>query len=395
MPRNGDQFFPFRQNSDFFYLTGISQEKSILLLCPDHLNIKFHEILIILTPDQRLETWNGLKLTQTEARQISGIQQVCWMDEYDQILREIVQPSEYIYLNLPENPRFLTEVQSRDQRNAKTLMNLFPLHHYERLAPLLTSVRIIKEHQEINIMRHACSITEKGFERVLHFVRPGVYEYEVEAELCYEFGRNGTRNHAFHPIIASGKNACFLHYTSNQSICKNGDLLLLDFGAEFANYASDCSRTIPVNGRFTERQKLFYRATLNIFNKVKSMMTKGTSIALINKQTGKFWEEEHVKLGLYSLEDLKHQEKENPLYTKYFMHGVSHFLGMDVHDVGSQSTTLEPGMVLTCEPGIYLADEGLGIRLETNMLITENEPIDLMQNMPVEIEDIEDKMKVN
>jgi Xaa-Pro aminopeptidase len=328
----------------------------------------------------------------TTASQISGIKQIIWIDEFIPVLKEIVQQAENIYLNQYENPRFKSDVISCDARNAKKYKNIFPFHNFERLAPLMTRLRIIKEHQEINIIRHACSITAMGYDHILKYVKPGVYEYEVEAEINWVFRRNGIKNHAFHPIVASGTNACYLHYTENHSICKSGDLLLIDFGAEFANYASDCSRTIPVNGRFTDRQKLFYNSTLSVYKKVKKMMIKGTSIALINKQVGVLWEEEHVKLGLYSLEDLKHQDNGSPLYAKYFMHGVSHFLGLDVHDTGSQSNILEPGMVLTCEPGIYISEEGLGIRLETNILITENEPLDLMEHMPVEIEEIENKM---
>ncbi len=392
MPRNGDQFFPYRQNSDLFYLTGIDQEKTILVLSPDNQNSKFQEILFILKADQTLETWNGKKLSITEASQIAGIQQINWIDEFLHILKEIVQHAENIYLNQYENPRFNSDVKSSNERFAKKCRNIFPLHRFERLAPLMTSLRLIKEHQEINIIRHACSITEKGFSHILKYVKPGVYEYEVEAEINWIFRRNGIKNHAFHPIIASGINACYLHYSENNSMCKGGDLLLIDFGAEFANYASDCSRTIPINGKFTDRQKLFYNSTLSVYKRVKEMMKKGTSIALINKQVGILWEEEHVKLGLYSLEDLKHQNNNFPLYAKYFMHGVSHFLGLDVHDTGSQSDILEPGMVLTCEPGIYISEEGLGIRIETNILVTENEPMDLMEHMPVEIEEIEDKM---
>ena len=393
MPRNGDQFFYFRQNSDLFYLTGIDQEKTILLLSPDNINSKYHEVLFILKADPILETWNGKKLSPEDATRISGIINISRLDEFFEILKEVVQNAEYVYLNQYENPRYNSEIISRDMRFAKEMLKLFPFHHFERLAPLMTKLRIVKEHQEINIISHACSITEKGFDHVLGYVKPGVYEYEVEAELSLVFRRNGSKSHAFHPIVASGMNACYLHYSENNALCKNGDLLLIDFGAEFTNYASDCSRTIPVNGIFSPEQKLYYNSTLSVLKQVKTMMVKGTSIALINNQACKLWEEEHVKLGLYSMEDLKRQNNDNPLYTKYFMHGVSHFMGLDVHDTGNQTTILEPGMVLTCEPGIYIKKAGLGIRIETNIVITENLPMDLMDHMPIEIEEIEEKMK--
>ena len=392
MPRNGDQYFPFRQNSDLYYLTGINQEKTILMLCPDHPVAKNREILFIIRPDTTLEIWHGKKLTRSEASLISGVSNVVFIDEFHQYLNEIVYSSEIIYLNMMENPRFPKDIASRDQRYAQNILDQFPLHTLERLQPLLINLRLLKEPEEINIIRHACNITGKAFTRVLNYIKPGVYEYEVEAEISHEFRINKSDGHAYYPIIASGENACILHYVSNDSQCKDGELLMIDFGAEFSNYASDCSRTLPVNGRFTKRQKDLYDATLRVFNKTRTIMVKGTSIGLINKQVGQFWEEEHVQLGLYSMNDLRQQNPETPLYAKYFMHGVSHFMGLDVHDVGSRSQILEPGMILTCEPGIYIQEENIGIRIENNILITEDEPIDLMQNIPIETEEIEEIM---
>jgi Xaa-Pro aminopeptidase len=306
---------------------------------------------------------------------------------------ELIYHSSRIYLNIYENSRFKTDIESRDFRYAKSLKYKFPLHKFERLAPLLTELRIVKEPEEINIMRHACDITGKAFERVLKFTKPGVFEFEVEAELTHEFIRNGAQGHAYYPIVASGENACILHYIENRKRCENGEILLLDFGAEFSNYAADCSRSIPVNGKFTKRQRDLYEATLRVYYKAKAMMIKGASITIINKQVGKLWEEEHIHLGLYTMEDLENENPENPLYTKYFMHGISHFLGLDVHDTGSRYKTLEPGMILTCEPGIYIREEGIGIRLETNVLITEDDPIDLMAHIPIEPDEIEAKMQ--
>jgi Xaa-Pro aminopeptidase len=392
MPRNGDQFFTYRQNSDFFYLTGIDQEKSILVVFPDNPITKNREILFLVKSSPLTEVWHGRKLSKTEATEISGIETIIWLEEFEQLLDEMVYYSKRIYLNHYLNPRFSSEVESRDLRFAHKIRNLYPTHSIEQLFPILTELRLIKEAEEINVIRHACSITAKAFDRVLKFVKPNVYEFEIDAEISHEFRRNGAQGHAYPPIIATGENACILHYEKNASICKDGEVILMDFGAEFANYNSDCSRTIPVNGRFTKRQKDLYNATLNVFKKTRAMMIKGTSLNHIGKQVAKLWEEEHIKLGLYSLEDLHRQDQSNPLYTKYFMHGVSHYMGLDVHDVGTRYHTLEPGMILTCEPGIYIREEGIGIRLENDILVTEEEPIDLMNNIPIEAEEIEERM---
>lgn len=392
MPRNGDQYFPFRQNSDLFYLTGINQERTVLVLCPDHIVPKNREILFIIKPNLSLETWHGKKFAKSEATEISGIENIVWIDDFTQISDELVYASDSIYINIYENPRFTTEIIGSAMRYAQQAKQKFPLHKMERLAPLLSDLRICKSHEEINIIRHACDVTKEAFDRVLKFVRPGLYEYEIEAEITHEFIRKGAGGHSFYPIVASGENACILHYISNRNTCNTGDVLLLDFGAEFSNYAADCSRTVPVNGKFTQRQLDMYKATLRVFNNAKSLMVKGASIIIINKQVGKLWEEEHVKLGLYSTQDLREQDKNNPLYTKYFMHGISHFLGMDVHDTGSRYQTFEPGMVLTCEPGIYVREEGIGIRIENDILISEDGPIDLMSHIPIEADEIENLM---
>lgn len=392
MPRSGDQFFPFRQNSDLFYLTGIYQEKTTLVLCPDHPNSQMREILFILKPNKELETWQGKKLTKTEATAVSGIDTIIWEDEFEKTLNELIVANSTLYINLPENPKLVTEIKTADQRLAEKIINRFPLHKKERLAPILTQLRMDKEPEEINIIRYACQITGKAFNRVLTFVKPGIYEFEIEAEITHEFLKSGAMGHAYYPIIASGENACFLHYIANKGRCKDGEMLLLDFGAEYANYASDCSRTIPVNGKFSARQLEVYNATYRVFKKARELMVKGTTITLIQKQVCSLWEEEHIKLGLYSMENIRRQDPQEPLYQKYYMHGISHFLGLDVHDVGNKNMRLEPGMVLTCEPGIYIREEGLGIRLENDILITQDEPIDLMQHIPVEAEEIEEIM---
>jgi Xaa-Pro aminopeptidase len=392
MPRNGDQYFPFRQNSDLFYLTGIYQEKTTLVLSPGHPNANYREVLFVLKPNKDLETWQGKKLSKQEASAISGIQTVMWDDDFEKTINEIVYSNSTLYLNISENFKIVTELKTSELRLAEKLLNRFPLHRKERLAPVLTSLRLMKEAEEINIIRYACQITGKAFNRVLSYVKPGINEYEVEAEITHEFLKSGAMGHAYYPIVASGENACILHYISNKSLCKDGDLLLLDFGAEYANYAADCSRTIPVNGRFTERQRQVYDATYRVFKKARQLMVKGTSISHIQKQVCSLWEEEHVKLGLYSIRDIQRQDSQEPLYLKYYMHGISHFLGLDVHDVGNKTAILEPGMVLTCEPGIYIREEGIGIRLENDILITQDEPIDLMQHIPLEAEEIEELM---
>jgi Xaa-Pro aminopeptidase len=392
MPRNGDQFFPYRQNSDFFYLTGIPQERSILVLFPEHPVQKNREILFISKPDPKFEMWNGKRLTKSEAISISGIQNIQWLDDFDKLLDELAFAATSVYLNSNENPRFSTDVPTRDVRFIKDIKRRFPLHPLERLAPLLTELRLTKEPEEINIMQHACDITSSAFDWIMANTQPGIFEYEIEAGISYQFRKLKAQGHAFAPIVATGENGCVLHYVSNNSQCKDGDLLLLDFGAEFMNYAADCSRTIPVNGRFTPRQRQFYDATLRVFQKSKALMRKGTTIAHIGKLAGKLWEEEHVNLGLYSMNDLKNSDSSDPLYAKYFPHGITHFLGLDVHDVGSRFHTLEAGMVLTCEPGIYVQEEGIGIRIENDILITEDEPIDLMRCIPIEAEEIEEIM---
>jgi Xaa-Pro aminopeptidase len=392
MPRNGDQFFPFRQNSDLFYLTGINQEKTVLVLCPEHPLPQNREILFIIKPNPSMETWFGKKLTKSQATEISGIQNIIWIEDFQQISEELIYSSENIYINIYENNRFNTEVLSAAHRFAQTAKLKYPLHQFQRLAPLITNLRVIKSPEEINILRHACEITGKAFNRVLDFVVPGVYEYEIEAEITHEYIRLGAQGHSFYPIVASGENACILHYINNRNVCNDGDAVLLDFGAEFSNYAGDCSRTIPANGKFSKRQRQFYEATLRVLKQSRELLVKGASITILNKQVRKLWEEEHVKLGLYSMQDLKEQDPSEPLYSRYFMHGISHFLGLDVHDTGSRYLTFEPGMVLTCEPGIYVREEGIGIRLENDILISEEQPIDLMAHIPIEIEEIEDLM---
>jgi Xaa-Pro aminopeptidase len=391
-PRNGDQCFPFRQNSDMFYLTGLDQEKCILTLCPDHPVESMREIVFTVKTSDLMVTWYGHKYTLEQASEFSGVKTVKWLDEFDDTLRDLIVRSENVYLNANENNRFTTEIPSRDLRFSLKLAAEYPSHKFERLAPLVTSMRLCKQPAEIEVLKKACNITQKAFERVLKKIKPGMMEYEVEAEITYEFIRSGAGGHAYYPIVASGVNACVLHYISNDKPCKDGDLVLLDFGAEYANYAADLSRTIPVSGKFTPRQKDFYNAVLRVMKQATNLIVPGTTIDKINGAVAKLMEKEMIGLGLFTEEDVKNQDPSAPLYFKYYMHGNSHFIGMDVHDVGLKQTEVKPGMLFSCEPGIYIKEEGIGIRIENDILITEKGPVDLMENIPREIEEIEKLM---
>ncbi|HPF63361.1 MAG: aminopeptidase P N-terminal domain-containing protein [Lentimicrobium sp.] len=388
MPRNGDQCFVYRQNSDLFYLTGLDQEKCILTLFPNHPVEAMREIVFTVRTNDRMVTWYGHKYTLEQVTEISGVKNVRWLDDFDGTFRDLMARAEFVYLNQNENPRFTTEVPSRDLRFMQQLRNDYPLHAFERLAPLLTDLRMVKESEEIEMINRACEITGDAFGRVLNFVKPGVLEYEVEAEITHEFLRNGASGHAYPPIIASGVNNCILHYNQNDQVCKDGDLLLLDFGAEYGNYAGDCSRTIPVNGKFSPRQRQVYEAVLRVLRKASRMLVPGTTIDKYHAEICKIVENELIGLGLFSREDVERQDPENPLFFKYYMHGTSHFMGLDVHDVGSKQHPLRKGMVLSCEPAIYIPEEGFGIRLENDILVDE-EPVDLMAHIPIEPDDIE------
>ncbi len=392
-PRNGDQFHIFRQNSDLFWASGLDQEKTIVLIYPDSPVEKYREIAFVLKTNEQIAVWEGHKYTHEEVRDISGIQTVYWLDDFEMILNEIMNYCSTVFLNKIEFYKFKTDVPYRDIRFGEWIKNQYPEHHYERLAPLLTELRLIKEPEEIALMQKACDITEKAFRRILPFVKPGRWEYEIEAEITHEFRINRANGHAYAPIVASGENGLCLHYNTNHCMCKDGDLLLLDFGAEYANYAADLSRTIPVNGRFSERQKEVYNAVLRVWKEAKTHIIKpGITINDVNNTVNKLIEKELIKLGLFSEQDVKKQNPDKPLYTQYFMHGTSHFIGLDVHDVGHKYITLKPGMVLTCEPGIYIKEENIAVRIESDIWITDNGNVDLMENIPVEVEEIENLM---
>lgn len=389
MPKNADQTFPFQQSSDLFYLTGIDQEDTYLVLFPDAPNEKFREILFIRKTNEQLLIWEGEKLSIERASDISGIRTVLWNDEFPQMLNTLMLQANGCYLNTNEHDRANWKIPYHELRFAREMREKYPLHSFFRAAPLMHRIRSVKSPLEIELIKTACSISKKAFKRVLNFVKPGVYEYEIEAEITHEFLCQRAEGHAYHPIIASGKDSCVLHYDKNNKICLAGEILLLDFGAEYAHYCADLSRTIPVSGRFSARQKEVYNAVLRIFKKTRDMLRPGVSIEQINKETGKIVESELITLGLLRKEELNRQSSEQPLYKKYFMHGVAHFLGLDVHDVGNRYEPLRAGMVLTCEPGIYIREENLGIRLENDILVTDDNPVDLMEDIPIEAEEIE------
>ena len=391
-PRSGDQSFIFKQNPDFFYLSGIDQEQSVLLLYPDCPNPLYKEVLFLRQTSEHIAVWEGHKYTKDEARQASGIQAVYWLHEFDSILHSIINYADNIYINTNENDRYVHTVPYRDLRMYETLKQKYPLHHYERSAPILRDLRVIKSDIEVELTAKACGITRDAFVRVLKFVQPGVAEYEIEAEIIHEFIRQCATGHAYNPIIGSGKNANVLHYIENNQICNDGDVILMDFGAEYGNYNADMTRSIPVNGRFTKRQRDVYNAVLKVMREATKLIVAGTVWNDYHDEVGKIMTGELIGLGLLDKDEVAKQDPKAPLYKKYFMHGTSHHLGLDVHDYASRYKPFEVGNILTCEPGIYIPEEGLGIRLENNILITKDGNIDLMADIPVEADHIEEIM---
>lgn len=389
MPTNADGTMAFRQNNDLFYLSGVDQEESILVIFPDAKLPQYREILFLKETSEHILIWEGYKLTKQQAREQSGIQTIMWLESFKSVLPALMNEAEHVYLNSNEHIRAVVEVETRDARFIQEIRRQYPLHDYKRAAPIMHHLRAIKGPEEIRLMRKACEITGNAFRRLLGFVKPGVMEYEVEAEIMHEFIRSGSRGPAYGSIIASGANACVLHYTSNDRECQDGDVMLLDFGAEYANYAADLSRSIPVNGKFTPRQREVYDAVLRVMQYAKSQLVAGNNIEEYHAAVGRFMEQQLIGLGLLSQGDVNNQDPASPLYKKYFMHGTSHYLGLDVHDVGAKYRSFEPGMVYTVEPGIYIREEGLGIRLENDVVITRSQCEDLMADIPLEADDIE------
>ncbi|HEY1010587.1 MAG: aminopeptidase P family protein [Daejeonella sp.] len=391
-PRSGDQNHVFKQNPDLFYLSGIDQEQSVLLLFPDCPNPLYREVLFLRQTNEHIAVWEGHKLSTSEAKKISGIENIFWLDDLWKILPSIINYADKIYLNTNENDRYVHQVPYRDIRFIEEIKKYYPLHHYERAAPLLRDLRPVKSEIEIELTKKACSITRDAFIRILKFIKPGVAEYEIEAEIIHEFIRQRSTGHAYAPIIASGKNANILHYTDNNQVCKDGEVILFDFGAEYANYNADMSRSVPVNGKFTKRQKEVYNSVLKIMREAKKMLAPGIVWNDYHNEVGKVVTSELLTLGLLDKHDVAKQDPAMPLYKKYFMHGTSHHLGIDVHDFASRYKPFEEGNILTCEPGIYIPEEGLGIRLENNIVLMKNGNIDLMDDIPLEAEEIEEIM---
>ena len=392
MPTNADGIMPFRQNNDIFYFTGIDQEESILLLFPDCPQEKHREVLFLRETNEEIAIWEGHKFTKEEARERTGISTIYWLDSFKKIFHILMGKCDNVYLNSNEHTRAVVEVETRDSRFIRWCKDVYPLHNYQRVTPLMHDLRAIKSTAEVSQIQTACDITEEGFRSVLKMVRPGVMEYEIEAEYASQFIRRGSRGFAYTPIIASGFNSCVLHYIENSEPCQEGDLLLMDVGAEYGNYNADMTRTIPVSGRFTPRQKAVYNAVLRTMKAAKELLKPGVLIDDYHKEVGEIMTKELVDLGLITMNEVNNQNEEWPAYKKYFMHGTSHHLGLDVHDVGNWDNKIEAGMVFTVEPGIYIREEKFGIRLENDIVITPNGHNDLMKNIPVEAEEIEELM---
>lgn len=389
LPTNADGTLGFVQNSDLYYLSGVDQEETILVLFPDAPDPKHREMLFVRETNEHIALWEGEKLTRQAATERSGIGRVHWLQEFEAIFRQIMCQADHVYLNSNEHARASIIVETRETRFTRRCQTDYPLHDCRRLAPLMHDLRCVKQPAEIMALMEAIRITEAGFRRLLKFVKPGVQEFEIEAELAHEFIRQRARGFAYTPIIASGANACVLHYITNHCPCHDGELLLLDVAANYANYNADLTRTIPVNGRFTPRQHQVYEAVLRVFREASKMLRPGVYIRDYQEEIGKIMTAELISLGLLDRDAVEKQDPERPLYKKYFPHGTSHHLGLDVHDVGHTWKPVQAGMVFTVEPGIYIREEGIGIRLENNLLIGETQNTDLMASIPIEAAEIE------
>ncbi len=392
MPTNADGTMNFRQNNDLLYLSGIDQEESILVVFPDFYDEKFREILFLKETNEHIAIWEGHKYTKGEATAASGVKTIFWLSEFESVFNTLMAEAQNVYLNTNEHIRADVKVETRDARFIKWCKANYAIHKYERSAPIMHVLRAAKSDIEIAQLQTACDITEKGFKRILNFIKPGVMEYEIEAEYMHEFLRHRSNGFAYTPIVASGASACVLHYIENNRECKEGDVILMDVGAEYANYNADMTRSIPVSGKFTKRQKDVYNAVHRVKNEATKMLRPGNVIPEYHKEVGKLMEGELLGLGLIDKTDIKNQDPKSPAYKKYFMHGTSHHIGLDVHDVPNIYVPMQVGNVFTVEPGIYIPEEKLGIRLEDNIVITEKGQFNLMRNIPIEAEEIEDLM---
>ncbi|SRR5579871_362521 len=393
VPSNGDALYTFKQNSDLFWLSGIVQEDSMVVIFPDHPDPKYREVLVLVRPNELKEKWDGKRLRADEAKKLSGIETIVWLDSVDGLLQPWIHLANNIYLDSNENDRKASLVQTREYRFISDMHQRYPLHHYLRAAKIMKQLRAVKTALEVEVLQQAIDITHNTFERLLKFIRPGVMEYEIEAEIFHSFLSQRATGAAYNSIIASGDRARTLHYISNNQECKSGELILMDFGAEYGGYCADLTRTIPVNGKFTRRQKRVYDACLHLHNFAKSLLKPGITIADYHKKVGQEADDIFLKIGLLKKSDIKNATPENPAYFKYMYHGISHHLGIDVHDLGTRTEPIKPGMVFTVEPGIYIEEEQMGVRIENNVWITRNGNKDLMAKIPITTEEIEAAMK--
>ncbi|HEY2728275.1 MAG TPA: aminopeptidase P family protein [Parafilimonas sp.] len=391
---NADALYRFQQNTNLYWLCGIEQEDTMLILFPDNPEEKYREVLVLIRPVELKEKWDGRRLRAEEAKKLSGINTIVWLDSLDALLQKWVHAADNIYLSTNEHDRkSTTYVATRDYRFVQEMKERYPLHNYERTAKIMLRLRAVKTKYEVEVIQQAIDITDKTFRRLLQFIKPGVMEYEIEAEIVHEFLRNRAKGEAYSSIIASGDRARTLHYIFNNEECKDGELILMDFGANYGGYAADLTRTIPVNGKFTRRQKTVYNACLHLHNYAKSLLKPGITLADYHEKVGDEATTIFQKIGLLKKTDIKNEDKENRAYRKYLYHGISHHLGLDVHDLGTFTGPLQAGMVLTVEPGIYIEEEHIGIRIENNVWITKRGNEDLMKNIPIEAEEIEKLMK--
>lgn len=393
VPSNGDALYKYKQNSDLYWLSGITQEDSMVILFPDNPDPKFREVLVLVRPVELKEKWDGKRLRKQEATDISGIETIVWLESLDALLQTWIHIADNIYLNTNENDRKGSLVRTRDYRFVDEMKSRYPLHHYERSAKILKDLRSIKTAYEIEVVKKAIEITGNTFTRVMQFVKPGVMEYEIEAEIMHSFISQRAEGEAYNSIIAGGDRARTLHYVFNNQECKDGEMILMDFGASYGGYNADLTRTIPVNGKFTQRQKEVYNACLHLHNFAKSLLKPGISIIDYTEKVGEEATKQFIKIGLLKKEDVTNEDPENKAYRKYLYHGISHHLGIDVHDLGTRIEPLQPGMLLTVEPGIYIEEENMGVRIENNVWITENGNIDLFEGIPITVEEIEAAMK--
>lgn len=393
VPSNGDAIYAFKQNSDLFWLSGVTQEDSMVILFPDNPDPKYREVLVLVRPNELKEKWDGKRLRVKEAQEMSGIKTIVWLDSLDGLLQPWIHLADNIYLDSNENDRKASLVRSRDYRFIDEMKSRYPLHSYLRAAKIMKELRAIKTSHEVEVLQKAIDITDSTFRRLLKFIKPGVMEYEIEAEIFHSFLSQRATGPAYGSIIASGDRARTLHYVSNSEECKDGEMLLMDFGAEYGGYCADLTRTVPVNGKFTRRQKTVYNACLAIHNYCKSILKPGITIVDYTDKVGEEATQQFLKIGLIRKSDVKNEDPENRAYRKYLYHGISHHLGVDVHDLGTKTDPIKAGMVFTIEPGIYIEEEQMGIRIENNFWITRNGNVDLMKNIPITVEEIESLMK--